>query len=109
MPMEKTILDFLNDYMKKADGGSAAGGTDMGSDGSGRLISFHMPGHKGRRKKKKKTGYGDFLKNIVTCDITEIPGADALFCPETTLRYFQSAEAAPVLKKIREAGDVVHY
>ena len=29
--------------------------------------------------------------------------------PETTLRYFQSAEAAPVLKKIREAGDVVHY
>jgi [citrate (pro-3S)-lyase] ligase len=29
--------------------------------------------------------------------------------PETTLRYFQSAEAAPVLKQIREAGDVVHY
>ena len=46
--MEKTIIDFLNDYMKKADGGIAAGGADRGSDGSGRLISFHMPGHKGR-------------------------------------------------------------
>lgn len=84
--MEKTIIDFLNDYMKKADGGNAAGGADMGSDGSGRLISFHMPGHKGRSDIYEKTGYGDFLKNIVTCDITEIPGADALFCPETTLR-----------------------
>ena len=29
--------------------------------------------------------------------------------PETTLRYFQSPEAAPVLKKLREAGDVAHY
>lgn len=84
--MEKTIIDFLNDYMKKADGGNAAGGADMGSDGSGRLISFHMPGHKGRSDIYEKIGYGDFLKNIVTCDITEIPGADALFCPETTLR-----------------------
>ena len=84
--MEKTIIDFLNDYMKKADGGNAAVGADMGSDGSGRLISFHMPGHKGRSDIYEKTGYGDFLKNIVTCDITEIPGADALFCPETTLR-----------------------
>ena len=77
--MEKTIIDFLNDYMKKADGGIAAGGADRGSDGSGRLISFHMPGHKGRSDIYEKTGYGDFLKNIVTCDITEIPGADALF------------------------------
>lgn len=84
--MEKTIIDFLNDYMKKADGGNAAVGADMGSDGSGHLISFHMPGHKGRSDIYEKTGYGDFLKNIVTCDITEIPGADALFCPETTLR-----------------------
>lgn len=86
MPMDKTIIDFLNDYMKKADGGNAAAGADMGSDGSCRLISFHMPGHKGRSDIYEKTGYGDFLKNIVTCDITEIPGADALFCPETTLR-----------------------
>ena len=29
--------------------------------------------------------------------------------PESTLRYFQSPEAAPVLKKIRQAGNVVHY
>ncbi len=68
--MEKTIIDFLNEYVKKED----------------QLISFHMPGHKGRSALFEKTGYGDFLRNIVTCDITEIPGADALFCPETTLR-----------------------
>ena len=55
--MEKTIIDFLNDYMKKADGGIAAGGADRGSDGSGRLISFHMPGHKGRSELYEKTGY----------------------------------------------------
>ena len=29
--------------------------------------------------------------------------------PETTLRYFMSPEAEPVLKKIRAAGNVVHY
>lgn len=29
--------------------------------------------------------------------------------PETTLRYFMSPEAAPVLAGIRAAGDVVHY
>lgn len=29
--------------------------------------------------------------------------------PESTLRYFQSPEAAPILKKIREADNVVHY
>lgn len=29
--------------------------------------------------------------------------------PETTLRYFQSPEAAPVIQKIKKAGDVVHY
>ena len=45
-----------------------------------------MPGHKGRTDLYEKTGYGDFLRNFVTADITEIPGADALFCPETTLR-----------------------
>lgn len=67
--MEKTILDFLTEYIKKDD-----------------LISFHMPGHKGRAELFEKTGYGDILRNIVTSDITEIPGADALFCPETTLR-----------------------
>ena len=88
--MEKTIIDFLNEYMKKADGGPASGplgiAAGTGSDRTGSLISFHMPGHKGRSEIFEKTGYGDFLRNIVTCDITEIPGADALFCPETTLR-----------------------
>ena len=29
--------------------------------------------------------------------------------PETTYRYFTSPEAAPVLERIRRAGNVVHY
>ena len=64
----KTIIEFLNEYIKAP------------------AVSFHMPGHKGRSDIFEKTGYGAFLRNIMTCDITEIPGADALFCPETTLR-----------------------
>lgn len=69
--MERTIIDFLNEQV-------AARGKDA-------PVSFHMPGHKGRPAIYEKTGYGDFLKGIITCDITEIPGADALFCPESTL------------------------
>ena len=44
-------------------------------------VSFHMPGHKGDRL-LRKYGYGDFLDNIVDCDITEIVGADNLFQTE---------------------------
>ena len=44
-------------------------------------VSFHMPGHKGSRI-YKENGYGDFLDNIMDCDITEIPGADNLFQAE---------------------------
>lgn len=29
--------------------------------------------------------------------------------PQTTLDYFRSAEAAPIIERIRKAGDVVHY
>lgn len=49
-------------------------------------ISFHMPGHKGRGEIYEQYGYGDFLRNIIGCDITEIPGADALTQPENCLR-----------------------
>lgn len=31
------------------------------------------------------------------------------YLPNTTLRYFQSAEAEPVIQKIREAEQVIHY
>ena len=44
-------------------------------------VSFHMPGHKGSQL-YKRFGYGDFLENIMDCDITEIPGADNLFQTE---------------------------
>lgn len=44
-------------------------------------VSFHMPGHKGSRI-YRENGYGDFLDQIMDCDITEIPGADNLFQTE---------------------------
>lgn len=67
MSDERTIIEFLTEQ---------AGGH----------VSFHMPGHKGRSSIYEKLGYGDFLRKIMACDITEIPGADALFCPETTIK-----------------------
>ena len=33
----------------------------------------------------------------------------ATLVPETTLRYFRSPEAEPVIERIRAAGDVIHY
>ena len=71
--MSKTIIDFLNEQAREA-----ANKTQH--------VSFHMPGHKGRGGIYERAGYGDFIRNIAACDITEIPGADALFCPETTIR-----------------------
>lgn len=44
-------------------------------------LSFHMPGHKGSEL-YRSLGYGDFLDNIMACDITEIPGADNMFQAE---------------------------
>ncbi|MBQ6621486.1 MAG: aminotransferase class V-fold PLP-dependent enzyme [Mogibacterium sp.] len=49
-------------------------------------ISFHMPGHKGRTDLYKRYGYGEFVRNMFGNDITEIPGADALQHPESTIR-----------------------
>lgn len=51
-------------------------------------ISFHMPGHKGSAI-YRKYGYGDFLDNIMDCDITEIPGADNLFQTEGIIKEVQ--------------------
>ena len=44
-----------------------------------------MPGHKGSRI-FRENGYGSFLDHIMDCDITEIPGADNLFQPETIIK-----------------------
>jgi len=49
-------------------------------------VSFHMPGHKGRSDIFERAGYGEFLRGMISEDITEIPGADALYCPETTIK-----------------------
>ena len=63
-----TIADFLK---KNAEAGN---------------VSFHMPGHKGRSTLFDEAGYGQLLKNAAAYDITEIPGADSLFCPRGALR-----------------------
>ena len=65
---EYTIADFLN---KNAAAGD---------------VSFHMPGHKGRSALYEEAGYGELLRNAAAWDITEIPGADSLFCPRGALR-----------------------
>ena len=63
-----TIADFLKDYAAKD------------------LVSFHMPGHKGRSELYEAAGYGDLLKNAAAWDITEVPGADSLQGPRGALR-----------------------
>jgi len=63
-----TIADFLNKNAAKDD------------------VSFHMPGHKGRGALYDEAGYGTLLKNAAAWDITEIPGADSLYCPRGALR-----------------------
>lgn len=65
---KSSIIDFLN---KNA------------ADSS---ISFHMPGHKSRRELYEKAGYASFLNEAIKYDITEIPGADALYHPTSSLR-----------------------
>ena len=65
---EYTIADFLN------------------KNAAADNVSFHMPGHKGRSGLFDEAGYGQLLKNAAAYDITEIPGADSLFCPRGALR-----------------------
>ena len=48
-------------------------------------VSFHMPGHKGRRIFDVH-GLGDAVDDLVTGDITEIPGADNILEPQGIIR-----------------------
>ena len=61
-------------------------------------VSFHMPGHKGHNH-IKEYGYGEFLDNILGCDITEIDGADNLFQPEGIIK--NTMEAYENLYKVK--------
>ncbi len=55
--------------------------------------SFHMPGHKGAGIYSRYQ-YDEFLKRMMDCDITEIPGADNLFQAEGIIRATQHKYAA---------------
>lgn len=68
--MEKNIYDAVLEYGNKNN------------------ISFHMPGHKG--KKPECFLEGDFFK----LDITEIPGMDNLYCANGIIKKSQEVAAA---------------
>lgn len=57
-------------------------------------ISFHMPGHKGRKSIFDKSGFSAWSNDMIANDITEIPGADALYCPENTIKQVMENYAA---------------
>jgi len=82
MSKDKTIISFLNENAKSEH------------------ISFHMPGHKSRRDIFVRSGYSDLLNDAIKYDITEIPGADALYDPQSTLRA--------VMNNYAELYDVLH-
>ena len=57
-------------------------------------VSFHMPGHKGRSEIFTKSGFAPWISDMVGNDITEIPGADALFCPRSSIKEVMDMYAA---------------
>lgn len=53
---------------------------------------FHMPGHKGGNI-FKKIGLEDFDMNLLSMDVTEVPGIDNLHSPEASIKEAQELAA----------------
>lgn len=53
---------------------------------------FHMPGHKGGNA-FKKAGFQDFDIELLSLDVTEVPGIDNLHCPESAIMTAQELAA----------------
>jgi arginine/lysine/ornithine decarboxylase len=53
---------------------------------------FHMPGHKGGNI-FNKIGFEDFDMNMLSMDVTEVPGIDNLHSPETSIKEAQELAA----------------
>lgn len=53
---------------------------------------FHMPGHKGGNA-FKKAGLQDFDIELLSLDVTEVPGIDNLHCPESSIMTAQELAA----------------
>ena len=70
MSITTSVHDFITDYLEKD------------------TVSFHMPGHKGSQL-YRRFGYHNFLDHFMDYDITEIPGADNLFQPESVIKGVQ--------------------
>lgn len=79
---EHTIADFLKENAAKD------------------LVSFHMPGHKGRSELYDEAGYGALLRSAAAFDVTEVPGADSLYDPKSSLKA--------VMDNYAELYDVIH-
>lgn len=62
-----TLIDFLPAYTARE------------------RVSFHMPGHKGRRI-FEESDLGDLIARLVDFDITEVPGADNLYQAEGVIK-----------------------
>lgn len=53
---------------------------------------FHMPGHKGGNV-FKKADFDIFNNNLLSMDVTEVPGIDNLHCPEEAIKEAQTLAA----------------
>jgi arginine/lysine/ornithine decarboxylase len=56
------------------------------------LEYFHMPGHKGGNV-YHKAGIESFDRNLLSMDVTEVPGVDNLHCPEGAIKEAQDLAA----------------
>lgn len=56
------------------------------------ITYFHMPGHKGGNV-YKKLGFDAFDFNLLSMDVTEVPGIDNLHCPEEAIKEAQELAA----------------
>lgn len=64
------MLSYLKSYAKKDN------------------VSFHMPGHKGSGI-FRMCGFDEEISMLADMDITEIPGADNLYCPDGIIKDVQ--------------------
>ncbi|MDF2592683.1 MAG: aminotransferase class I/II-fold pyridoxal phosphate-dependent enzyme [Clostridia bacterium] len=56
------------------------------------IAYFHTPGHKGGNA-FRKIGFEPFDKDLLSLDVTEVPGVDNLHCPETSIKEAQELAA----------------
>lgn len=100
--MDRALLLIWTDLLRKGktdmkDTANIRGVAEfLREHSSRRPVSFHMPGHKGAAL-YRRFGYEMFMEDFFDYDITEIPGADNLFQPESVI--------AETMEKYRDLYD----